>query len=235
MSFWKGLAWALSRIGKSADGTPAVVAETPAQPNPKSDPIRQPPIPLDAVVIPPMPDQSKAPVMRWGVPSETVDLSEAFEGFRGEPYRCEAGVWTIGFGSTRDGQGRAITAATPAVSKEVARHLAMRDLERAASLMTADFPRGLPPRWWAVGILMCNNLGRMSVWGPTLMRQLQAGAWREAAHQMRQYRNAAGKPSLGLRRRRWAEAAFALGMEAGEAKRRAWATIKTADDWPPLP
>ncbi len=40
--------------------------------------------------------------------------------------------------------------------------MAERDLERAASLMTADFPRGLPPRWWAVDVLMKHNLGRMS-------------------------------------------------------------------------
>lgn len=113
--------------------------------------------------------------------------------------------------------------------------MAARDLARAAGQMAADFPAGLPPRWWAAGVLMCNNLGRMNSWGPTLLALLRAGQWQEAAYQMRLYRNAGGVPSLGLRRRRWAEAAFALGMDPAEAKRRAWEGIMTVDGWPMLP
>lgn len=187
---------------------------------------------LPHIVIPPVPSRA---VIAWGVPPECVELSHAFEGFRAAAYQCSAGVWTQGYGSTRDISGDPVTRDTRPVTDAQARDMAARDLERAAAHMAADFPNGLPPRWWAVGVLMSNNMGRMSVWGPSLMRFLHAGAWREAAAQMRHYRNADGQPSLGLRRRRWAEAAFALGMEPGEAKRRAWATIKTVGDWPPLP
>jgi lysozyme len=189
---------------------------------------------LPSVVIAPKP-AAPAPVIGWGVPPEAIALSKAFEGFCNLPYRCQAGVWTIGYGSTRDKAGHPVSPSTPRITEAEAAVLAARDLERAANLMAADFPKGLPPRWWAVGVLMCNNMGRMSVWGPSLLRFLPAGAWRVAAAQMRHYRNADGKPSLGLRRRRWAEAAFALGMAPDEAKRRAWAEINTPDDWPPLP
>jgi lysozyme len=193
-----------------------------------------PSVPHDPVLIPPKP-AAPATVIAWGVPPEAVALSKAFEGFSASPYRCQAGVWTIGYGSTRDKAGQPVSASTPRTTEAEAAVLAARDLERAVSLMAADFPKGLPPRWWAVGVLMCNNMGRMSVWGPSLLRFLQASAWREAAAQMRHYRNADGKPSLGLRRRRWAEAAFALGMDPAGAKRRAWAEINGADDWPALP
>jgi len=104
-----------------------------------------------------------------------------------------------------------------------------------ALLLAADFPQGLPPRWWAVGVLMNNNLGRMAVWGPTLRRLLLAGDWHGAAEQMRHYRNADGRPSLGLRRRRWAEAAFALGLDPRSARDVAWDRITSPDDWPRLP
>lgn len=201
------------------------------------DPI--PPAPADIlgaatlphVVIPPVPSRH---LIAWGVPPECVDLSKAFEGFRANPYQCSAGVWTQGYGSTRDVTGKPVTRHTPAVSDAQARDMAARDLERAAAHMAADFPNGLPPRWWAVGVLLCNNLGRMSIWGPTLMALLREGDWRRAAEQMRHYRNASGTPSLGLRRRRWAEAAYALGMDADQAQRRAWAEIRTPDDWPAL-
>ncbi|WP_207540096.1 hypothetical protein [Sabulicella rubraurantiaca] len=51
---------------------------------------------------------------------------------------------------------------------------------------------------------------------------------------MRAYRNSEGQPQLGLRRRCWAEAAYALGTDPAEAKRRAWAEINHVDDWPLL-
>lgn len=198
---------------------------------------------LPSVAIPPKPSAAE-PVIKSGVPMEALTLSKAFEGLSLVPYddngAASGGVWTIGYGSTRDLQDRPVTASTPRINELQAATLAVRDLDRAARLVAQDFPAGLPPRWWAVAVLMCNNMGRMSVWGSSLLRYLQAGAWREAAGQMRHYRNqrnAAGVlvPVLGLRRRRWAEAAFALGMPAEEAKARAWAEIKTADDWPALP
>jgi lysozyme family protein len=56
MSIWKGLAWAFSHIGKSAEGTPGKTAAH-IRANPPSVP---PPIPHDAVAIPfvPKPDDA---------------------------------------------------------------------------------------------------------------------------------------------------------------------------------
>jgi lysozyme len=170
-----------------------------------------------------------------GVPKEVFALSEAFEAFEPKPYQDSGGVWTIGIGSTRDLAGRPVTARTPSVTREQAEQMARRDLSRAADLLAQDFPAGLPARWWAVGVLANNNLGLMASWGPTLRQLLQQKGWRRAADQLKNYRNAGGKPLLGLRRRRWAEAAYALGLDAAEAKARAWSGIHTVDDWPPLP
>jgi lysozyme len=182
-----------------------------------------------------MADIAAAPLWRGGVPDEAVWLSHAFEGFRAAPYRCAAGVWTIGLGSTLDAAGRPVTPATPRVTRAEAEALAKRDLAKAAERAAAAFPGGLPPRWGAVVVLMSNNMGSIRVWGRTLHRLLLAADWRAAAEFMRHYRNAGGVPVLGLRRRRWAEAAFALGMEAEKAVRVAWARVATVDDWPALP
>lgn len=182
-----------------------------------------------------MADIASAPLWRGGVPDEAVWLSHAFEGFRAAPYLCPAGVWTIGLGSTRDAAGQRVTETTPPVTRAEAEALAKRDLALAAARAAEAFPAGLPVRWAAVVILMSNNMGSIRVWGPTLHRKLLAGQWREAAEFMRHYRNAAGRPQLGLRRRRWAEAAFALGMAPEDAVREAWARIRTVEDWPALP
>ncbi len=174
---------------------------------------------------------------RGGVPPEAVQLSHAFEGFSATPYLCSGGKWTIGYGSTRDIAGRPVTHQTPRVDEQQATTMALRDLAHAADLVARTFPDGLPPRWGAVMILMANNMGDPRAWGPTLVSLLREGEWRRAAEQMKAYRNASGRPVLGLRRRRWAEAAYALGMDAREAKARAWQKgfIDTVDDWPALP
>jgi lysozyme len=191
-----------------------------------------PPAPADALGAATLPAER---LWRGGVPIEAIHLSHAFEGFRAAPYLCPAHVWTIGYGSTRDLFGKPVTRDTAAVTETQAMVMATRDLDQAAGIAAKAFPAGLPKRWGAVVVLMCNNMGAIERWGVTLHRMLLAGQWRDAAHQMRLYRNGAGKPLLGLRRRRWAEAAYALGMDAHEAHRRAWAEINHVDDWPALP
>jgi lysozyme len=170
-----------------------------------------------------------------GVPPECHEMSTAFEAFRSAPYRDSGGVWTIGIGSTRDARGRAVTASTPPVTRGEAEDMARRDLAHAEMLVRQAFPDGLPARWAAVAILLANNLGSLRIKAPTLVRLLQAARWRAAADQLKEYRNANGRPEKGLRRRRWAEAAYALGMPMEDAHARAWAQIHSADDWPALP
>jgi lysozyme len=175
-------------------------------------------------------------VWRGGVPAEAVELSLALEGLSLKPYLDgEGGTWTIGYGSTRDLAGKPVTPATPAITQAQAETMAARDLAHAAKLTASAFPQGLPPRWAAAMILMSNNLGDIRTWGPSLKTMVDQKRWGEAAYQMRKYRNQGGKPLRGLIRRRWTEAAYASGYSAAEAKRRAWAEIKSLDDWPRLP
>lgn len=204
-------------------------------PAPGSDMLGAATLPKEGISVSAIGDPPKEAIVRSGVPDEVFALSEAFEAFRSAPYPDSGGVWTIGIGSTRDLAGKPVTASTPVVTRTQAEQMAARDLAHAADLLAQDFPGGLPARWWAVGVLLNNNLGRMSVWGATLLRLLHAQDWRGAAQQMSAYRNAGGKPSTGLRRRRWAEAAYALGMSPDLARQRAWVEIRTPDGWPPLP
>ena len=53
--------------------------------------------------------------------AETIGLAaeicKEFEGFRALPYKCPAGVWTIGYGSTRHPNGLRVSESTPEISE----------------------------------------------------------------------------------------------------------------------
>lgn len=53
------------------------------------------------------------------ISKEAIEALEHYEAFSAKPYKCPAGVWTIGFGSTRIGRNR-VTKNTPEVTREEA-------------------------------------------------------------------------------------------------------------------
>jgi GH24 family phage-related lysozyme (muramidase) len=64
-----------------------------------------------------------------GVSGDTTYLDRAaeiiaeFEGYRGQPYKCPAGVWTIGYGTTYYPDGTLVTPRDAAISKQRAKEL----------------------------------------------------------------------------------------------------------------
>ena len=225
----------LSRLFSPRRDAAAVPTPVTVQPEAPPHVPAAPPIPPDRVV---------QPWWSGGVPDEALALSKVLEGLKLEPYddngEKSGGTWTIGYGSTRDAAGRPVTANTPPITLPEAEALKRRDLAKAEALARAACPGGLPARWEAVVILCCNNMGDIRMWGPTLHSLLLTRQWNAAAAQLRHYRNqrdGAGvlRPELGLRRRRWCEAAYACGMDAQQAYQTAWTQIRTVDDWPPLP
>jgi lysozyme len=183
------------------------------------------------------PERLFEPEERWlgGVPAAAVTLSEAFEGCRLRPYDAGFGFATIGIGSRRYLDGRPVTLAGPAITRAEAEAMAMRDLQKAARLVAEAVQVPLTPRQAAALILLANNIGALTIAAPSLVNLVNAGDWPAAASLMKIYRNSGGRPVTGLRRRRWAEAAFSLGMDPFEARARAWALIDSPDDWPKLP
>jgi GH24 family phage-related lysozyme (muramidase) len=52
-----------------------------------------------------------------------ANLIAEFEGFRGQPYKCPAGVWTIGYGTTYYPDGALVTPEDKPINKEKAKEL----------------------------------------------------------------------------------------------------------------
>ena len=54
-----------------------------------------------------------------------IDLIKKFEGFKANPYKCPAGVNTIGYGSTFYPEGNKVKLTDPAITEEKATELLM--------------------------------------------------------------------------------------------------------------
>jgi lysozyme len=123
------------------------------------------------------------------IPAAAIDIVAHFEGFRPEAYLCPAGVYTMGYGSTRTADGVPVKPGMR-VSEAEARALLMRDLAGAARAVTA---------------LVSVPLAFSS---STMLRMLNAGDKSGAAAQFSRWNRAKGKVLPGLVRRRAAEAAL---------------------------
>lgn len=172
---------------------------------------------------------------RTTVPDEAVALVVAFEAFHAASYDDGYGFWTIGYGARRDAAGRPVARATPPVTEEQARAMLRRDLGIAVRRVTRGVTVPLTLRQAGALISLAYNLGDLKSAAPTLVARVNDGPGYPAAEAFGLYIRSAGRPSLDLRRRRWAEAAFFLGADPAAAMRAAWGAIHTVADWPPLP
>lgn len=132
-------------------------------------------------------------------------LTEPFEGFSAIPYRDEAGVWTQGDGSTRDGDGNPITADSPPIDRATALAWAERDLRAAVQTVEADVTVPLSQDEEAALTDWVYNLGAGNFAASTMLRKLNAGDRLGAADEMLRWDMAGGKVLAGLLRRREAE------------------------------
>ena len=69
------------------------------------------------------------------ISAEGLAFVKGFEGFRSKPYKCPAGVWTIGYGTT---QG--ITKDTVPITEEAASRMLEADLDEIASVVSKYLP-----------------------------------------------------------------------------------------------
>ncbi|MES2346597.1 MAG: lysozyme [Pseudomonadota bacterium] len=128
-----------------------------------------------------------------------IDLVKSFESFRAEAYRDMVGVWTIGYGHTKDVQpGDVITQhqADIAIEFELGRFGDVVDKYVTAELNQNQFDA------------LCSftyNLGEGNFKSSTLLKMINGGQFSAAADQFKRWDMAGGKHVPGLLRRRMAE------------------------------
>ena len=135
-------------------------------------------------------------------------LCRQFEGLRLKPYLCPAGIPTIGYGSTRYADGRAVTLQDRPITAAQAEDLLLLTLRRdylagvlKASPSLADKPRAL-----AAIVDFAYNLGVAKYEGSTLRKRVDAGDWPGARAELGKWVRGGGQVLPGLVARRAAEA-----------------------------
>lgn len=136
-----------------------------------------------------------------------IEKIKEFEGLRLSPYKCSAGVWTIGYGHTSGVTGR-----TPAITREQADKWLRSDLRAAEAYVNK---LGVTSRQCKFDALVdfAFNLGQDALGDSTLLKKIRACAPdSEVRAEFMRWVYAKGRKLDGLVKRRTWEADRFFGM-----------------------
>lgn len=128
-----------------------------------------------------------------------INLIKSFEGLRLKPYLCPAGVWTIGYGTTKG-----ITKNTPEITETEAEELLEKDLIKFESIVIDNVDVELTDNQFSALVSLVYNCGSAPL-KKSLGAVLNTGNYLGAAEQFLRWNKANGKELAGLTRRRKAE------------------------------
>ena len=139
--------------------------------------------------------------------SEGISLIQKFEGCELEAYQCSAGVWTIGYGHTKNVvEGMTIT-------KEQAEQMLVDELHEYENYINEYVTVALSQNQFDALVSWVYNLGPANLKASTMLKVLNSGKYEDVPAQMKRWNKAGGKVLEGLIRRREAEACLFKGME----------------------
>lgn len=140
--------------------------------------------------------------MTQHINAEGLALIKRFEGCKLTAYKCPAGIWTIGYGSTGKHVSPGLT-----ITQDQAEELLRSDLRRFEDYVDAHC-RPCTENQFAALVSFAFNLGEGQLAGSTLRRMHMAGDYDGAAKQFRRWNKAGGRVLPGLVSRRTAEEAL---------------------------
>ena len=138
---------------------------------------------------------------------EGLALIKKFEGCELKAYLCSAGVWTIGYGHTKDVvEGMEIT-------QEQAEQMLVDELHEYESYINKYVTVALSQNQFDALVSWVYNLGPANLSASTMLKVLNSGEYEDVPAQMKRWNKAGGKVVEGLIRRREAEACLFVGKE----------------------
>lgn len=133
-----------------------------------------------------------------------VALIKEFEGCKLTAYKCPAGVWTIGIGTTKDVKPGMVITEAKAVD------FLKRDLAVFEAAVNKLVKVEMSQPMFDALIAFVYNVGEGAFAKSTLLKKLNAGDRKGAADEFLKWNKAAGRVLEGLTRRRKAERALYL-------------------------
>lgn len=135
----------------------------------------------------------------------TVDLVKEFEGFSAEAYKCPAGIWTIGYGTTA-AAGVGITPSEGMIiSKSDAEKYLHAALAKFADQIALSITTPINENEFGAFVSLAYNIGPGAFKKSSALRFFNAGDKEGAAKAILFWSKAGGKVLKGLTRRREAE------------------------------
>jgi len=141
------------------------------------------------------------------ISQEGIALIKKFEGCELEAYKCAAGVWTIGYGSTKD------VKKGDSMSQEEADKLLLHEIKEYDGYVNDLVEVNLEQNQFDSLCSFCYNLGPQSLKSSTLLKVLNAKDYEGVPAQIKRWNKAGGKVLQGLVRRREAEALLFEGKD----------------------
>jgi lysozyme len=140
-----------------------------------------------------------------------IELITSFEGLGLTAYKCQAGVWTIGYGHTGNvKRGDKIT-------KEQALEYFRKDVKRFEDAVLQSVTAPLRQYQFDALVSLAFNIGAGAFRKSTLLKYLNQRLYATAAEQFGKWNKAGGVVSKGLVRRRHAEYLMFLGLAEDRA------------------
>jgi lysozyme len=136
-----------------------------------------------------------------------IDLIKRFEGFRAEPYRCPAGVPTIGYGATFYPDGKRVTMADKLITESAASDLLKNMLTRFEQYVDSYCVDTVTQNQFDALVSFCYNLGPANLKASTLLKKVNRNPNDPTIRaEFAKWTKAGGKTLRGLVTRRNAEA-----------------------------
>ena len=128
------------------------------------------------------------------------ELLKEFEGFRGVAYKCPAGQWTIGYGSTMYKDGGMVQPGDT-ITQEEAEELVEYYCEHYIKYPKGNFTQDQKEALCS----LIYNIGQTNFDRSTLKKRIEAEDWKQAHYEWNRWTRANGRVLPGLVKRREAE------------------------------
>lgn len=138
--------------------------------------------------------------------SKAEDIIKRFEECRLKAYKCPAGVWTIGWGTTGKGIKEGLVITQPTADNMLKAHIMDLSLE-----LTDIFGKKLEQNEFDAIVSFVYNIGMGAFRKSTMCHLLLEGKTAEASKEFERWVYASGKKLPGLVKRREAEKDLFLG------------------------